>query len=37
MDRIHKNGHERGKIGTNNSWPIGALVIIDGYVADGFG
>ena len=37
MDRITKNGHEQGRIGASNSWPIDALVKGDVYVADGFG
>lgn len=37
MDRINKNGHDAGRIGASNSWPIDALVKGDVYVADGFG
>jgi 4-hydroxy-4-methyl-2-oxoglutarate aldolase len=37
MDRITKHGHEQGRVGAMNSWPIDELVKGDVYVADGFG
>ena len=35
--RILKRGHEEGRVGAMNSWPIDALKPGDVYVADGFG
>ncbi len=35
--RILERGHEEGRVGNYNSWPIDALVPGDVYVADGFG
>jgi regulator of RNase E activity RraA len=35
--RMLKQGHEQGRIGPMNSWPIDALQKGDVYVADGFG
>ena len=35
--RILDRGHENGRIGPSNSWPIDELVPGDVYVADGFG
>lgn len=37
MDRLTENGHELGRVGAMNSWPIDALQQGDVYVADGFG
>ncbi len=37
MDRLTEKGHEIGRIGAMNSWPIDALQQGDVYVADGFG
>lgn len=37
MDRLTARGHEMGRIGAMNSWPIDALTQGDVYVADGFG
>lgn len=37
MDRLTEKGHEEGRIGAMNSWPIDALVEGDVYVADAFG
>lgn len=37
MDRLTEKGHEQGRIGAMNSWPIDALEQGDVYVADGFG
>lgn len=37
MDRLTEKGHEQGRIGAMNSWPIDALQQGDVYVADGFG
>lgn len=37
MDRITEKGHQEGRIGAMNSWPIDALQQGDVYVADGFG
>jgi len=37
MDRLTGKGHQQGRIGAMNSWPIDALVQGDVYVADGFG
>ena len=37
MDRLTEKGHELGRIGAMNSWPIDALQQGDIYVADGFG
>ena len=37
MDRLTEKGHELGRIGAMNSWPIDALQQGDVYVADGFG
>ncbi|MEX0987483.1 MAG: hypothetical protein WD052_08400 [Bacteroidales bacterium] len=37
MDRLTEKGHEMGRIGAMNSWPIDALEQGDVYVADGFG
>lgn len=37
MDRITEKGHELGRIGASNSWPIDVLQMGDVYVADGFG
>lgn len=37
MDRLTEKGHELGRIGAMNSWPIDALQMGDVYVADGFG
>lgn len=36
-DRITAKGHELGRLGASNSWPIDALQQGDVYVADGFG
>jgi 4-hydroxy-4-methyl-2-oxoglutarate aldolase len=35
--RILRRGHEEGRVGAMNSWPIDALQPGDVYVADGFG
>ncbi|TFH27346.1 MAG: RraA family protein [Bacteroidia bacterium] len=37
MDRTTEKGHELGRVGAMNSWPIDALQQGDVYVADGFG
>jgi len=37
MDRLTEKGHEQGRVGAMNSWPIDALQQGDVYVADGFG
>jgi 4-hydroxy-4-methyl-2-oxoglutarate aldolase len=37
MDRLTTKGHEMGRVGAMNSWPIDALQQGDVYVADGFG
>ncbi len=37
MDRLTEKGHELGRVGAMNSWPIDALQQGDVYVADGFG
>lgn len=37
MDRLTREGHEKGRIGAMNSWPIDALQMGDVYVADCFG
>lgn len=37
MDRLTAKGHEMGRIGASNSWPIDALQPGDVYVADAFG
>ena len=37
MDRLTEKGHELGRVGAMNSWPIDALQEGDVYVADGFG
>ncbi len=37
MDRFTEKGHEKGRVGAMNSWPIDALQQGDVYVADGFG
>lgn len=37
MDRLTAKGHEMGRVGAMNSWPIDALSQGDVYVADGFG
>jgi len=37
MDRLTEKGHEKGRVGAMNSWPIDALQQGDVYVADGFG
>jgi len=37
MDRLTNKGHELGRVGAMNSWPIDALQQGDVYVADGFG
>lgn len=37
MDRLTEKGHEMGRVGAMNSWPIDALQQGDVYVADGFG
>ncbi|MCK4992023.1 MAG: hypothetical protein KAS29_16100, partial [Bacteroidales bacterium] len=37
MDRLTEKGHEVGRVGAMNSWPIDALQQGDVYVADGFG
>ena len=37
MDRFTEKGHELGRMGAMNSWPIDALQQGDVYVADGFG
>jgi len=37
MDRFTAKGHELGRVGAMNSWPIDALQPGDVYVADGFG
>jgi regulator of RNase E activity RraA len=37
MDRYTAKGHEMGRVGAMNSWPIDALQQGDVYVADGFG
>ena len=37
MDRLTEKGHELGRLGAMNSWPIDALQQGDVYVADGFG
>jgi len=37
MDRLTEKGHESGRVGAMNSWPIDALQQGDVYVADGFG
>lgn len=36
-DRALKKGHESGRVGAMNSWPIDMLVEGDVYVADGYG
>ncbi|MEM8896776.1 MAG: RraA family protein [Bacteroidota bacterium] len=36
-DRALKKGHEAGRVGAMNSWPIDMLVEGDVYVADGYG
>ena len=37
MDRLTEKGHELGRLGAMNSWPIDQLQQGDVYVADGFG
>ena len=37
MDRLTEKGHDEGRVGAMNSWPIDALQQGDVYVADGFG
>jgi len=37
MDRFTEKGHDLGRVGAMNSWPIDALQMGDVYVADGFG
>ena len=37
MNRLTSKGHEQGRVGAMNSWPIDALEQGDVYVADGFG
>jgi 4-hydroxy-4-methyl-2-oxoglutarate aldolase len=37
MERLTAKGHEMGRVGAMNSWPIDALSQGDVYVADGFG
>ncbi|MFW5877668.1 MAG: RraA family protein [bacterium] len=37
MERLTEDGHEQGRVGAMNSWPIDALVQGDVYVADCFG
>ncbi|MEN8227546.1 MAG: RraA family protein [Bacteroidota bacterium] len=37
MDRFTEKGHEQGRVGAMNSWPIDVLQQGDVYVADGFG
>ncbi|MDF1576217.1 MAG: hypothetical protein P1P86_13595 [Bacteroidales bacterium] len=37
MDRLTKKGHQQGRVGAMNSWPIDVLQQGDVYVADGFG
>ena len=37
MDRLTEKGHQQGRVGAMNSWPIDALRQGDVYVADGFG
>lgn len=37
MGRLTEKGHEAGRVGAMNSWPIDALQQGDVYVADGFG
>ena len=37
MSRLTDSGHEHGRVGAMNSWPIDALQQGDLYVADGFG
>ncbi len=37
MERLTEDGHEQGRIGAMNSWPIDALQQGDVYVADCFG
>jgi len=37
MDRLTEKGHELGRVGASNSWPIDVLQMGDVYVADGFG
>jgi 4-hydroxy-4-methyl-2-oxoglutarate aldolase len=37
MDRLTEKGHDLGRVGAMNSWPIDALLPGDVYVADGFG
>ena len=37
MDRFTEKGHQEGRVGAMNSWPIDALEMGDVYVADGFG
>lgn len=37
MDRLTEKGHELGRLGAMNSWPIDQLQKGDVYVADGFG
>lgn len=37
MDRLTESGHQAGRVGAMNSWPIDALQRGDVYVADGFG
>mgnify|MGYP002395999550 CR=1 FL=1 len=37
MERLTKKGHDEGRVGAMNSWPIDALEQGDVYVADAFG
>ncbi len=37
MDRLTEKGHQSGRVGAMNSWPIDELRQGDVYVADGFG
>jgi 4-hydroxy-4-methyl-2-oxoglutarate aldolase len=37
MNRLTDKGHEQGRVGAMNSWPIDALEQGDVYVADGYG
>jgi len=37
MERLTEKGHDEGRVGAMNSWPIDALQQGDVYVADGFG
>lgn len=37
MDRLTEKGHQEGRVGAMNSWPIDALQQGDVYVADGYG